>query len=210
MLVTGFDAFGGHVVNPGALVARALHRRQIAGRRIVGAELPTSFTDAPERLDTLLTRYQPVLVICLGLAAGRANLSLERVAINRDDAGMADNRGAQPRDRPAIIGAPDAYLGTLPIEAMQRAMTAAGVPTELSSSAGNFVCNHVFFSLMHRLATTPALHRTRGGFIHLPLLPEQGEPSMPLAQMVHGLRTAIRVALSCNPPASRHTPPKPP
>lgn len=196
ILVTGFDAFGGHAVNPSALVARALHRHQIAGWRIVGAELPTSFAHAPVRLDALLARHRPALVISLGLAAGRAALSLERVAINRDDARTTDNQGAQPPDRPVIPGAPAAYLSTLPIEAMQRAMTAAGAPAELSSSAGTFVCNHTFFGLMHRIATVPALRGTRGGFIHLPLLPEQGEPSMPLAQMVHGLRTGIRAALT--------------
>lgn len=196
VLVTGFDPFGGFTTNPSLQVAHALHGRQVAGCRIVAAELPTVFGAALQQLDRLLTRHGPLLVLCLGLAAGLQTLQLERVAINRDDASSPDNCGAQPVDQPVIAGAPSAYLSTLPLEAMQRAMTAAGVPTATSQGAGSFVCNHVFFGLMHRLATLPALRTTRGGFIHLPLLPEQGEPSMPLAQMVHGVRTGIRTALT--------------
>ena len=195
VLITGFDPFGGHAVNPALLVATALHRRQVARCRIVGAELPTVFATALSQLDRLLARHRPVLVICLGLAAGRASLQLERVAVNRDEAGGPDNSGAQPTGQAVIAGAPCAYLSTLPLEAMQRAMTAAGVPTDTSQSAGSFVCNHVFFGLMHRLATVPELASARGGFIHLPLLSGQGRPCMPLTQMVHGVRTGIRVAL---------------
>ncbi|MCZ2104954.1 MAG: pyroglutamyl-peptidase I [Comamonadaceae bacterium] len=206
VLVTGFDAFGGAASNPSTLVAQALHRRQIAGCRVVGAQLPTVFGAALTCLDALLERHQPSLVICLGLAAERATLQLERVAINREDARIADNRGAQPVDRPVIAGAPAAYLSTLPIEAMVRAMTAAGVPTDTSQSAGTFVCNHVFFGLMHRLATVPALQTARGGFIHLPQLSAPGRAGMPLAQMVHGVRTGIRTAIvaSATPQRSRH------
>ncbi|ODU38927.1 MAG: pyroglutamyl-peptidase I [Comamonas sp. SCN 67-35] len=196
VLVTGFDPFDGYSVNPALLVATALHRRQVARCHIVGAELPTVFATALQRLDQLLARYRPVLVICLGLAAGRATLRLERVAINRDDARRPDNSGAQPTGQAVIDGAPSAYLSTLPLEAMQRAMTAAGVPTDTSQSAGSFVCNHVFFGLMHRLATNPELQGARGGFVHLPLLLGQGRPCMPLTQMVHGIRTGIRVALN--------------
>lgn len=195
VLVTGFDPFGNWAVNPALLVATALHRRQIAHCRVLAATLPTAFGTALARLDPLLQRCQPLLVICLGLAAGRASLQLERVALNRDDARSPDNQGDQPANQTIIEGAPAAYLSTLPIEAMQLAMNAAGVPTDTSQSAGSFVCNHVFFGLMHRLATVPALGGARGGFIHLPLLPEQGSPSMPLAQMVHGVRTGIRAAL---------------
>lgn len=196
VLVTGFDPFDGYSVNSALLVATAMHRRQVAGCRIVGAELPTVFATALQQLDQLLARHRPALVICLGLAAGRATLRLERVAINRDDARRPDNSGAQPTGQAVIEGAPSAYLSTLPLEAMQRAMTAAGVPTDTSQSAGSFVCNHVFFGLMHRLATHPELQGARGGFIHLPLLLGQGRPCMPLAQMVHGVRTGIRVALN--------------
>ncbi len=196
VLLTGFDAFGGDRVNPSWLLARALHRRQIAGHRVVAAQLPTVFGDSVRRLQALLAQHRPALVICLGLAAGRAALSLERIAINVDDARIADNAGAQPIDVPVVARAPAAYFSTLPIKAMQVAIGAAGIPAEVSQSAGTFVCNHVFYALMHRLATEPALRHARGGFVHVPLLPAQGAPNLPLPQMVQGLRIGIRTALT--------------
>jgi pyroglutamyl-peptidase len=139
-----------------------------------------------------------VLVIALGQAAGRCDLSFERVAINLDDARIPDNAGVQPIDRCVIDGAPSAHFSTLPLKAVVAALREQGIPASLSMSAGSFVCNHLFFGLMHRLATRPG---ARGGFVHLPLLPEQaarhpGQPSLPLATMVEGLRLAITVALS--------------
>lgn len=196
VLLTGFDPFGGDALNPSWLIAQALHRRQLAGHRIIAAQLPTVFGDSLTRLNALLAEHGPALVICLGLAATRAAISLERVAINVDDARIADNAGAQPIDSPVIAGAPAAYFSTLPIKAMQQAISWAGVPAEVSQTAGTFVCNHVFYGLMHRLATARGLKRTRGGFIHVPMLPEQGAPSLPLDQMVEGLRVGIRTALT--------------
>ena len=144
VLLTGFDPFGGDALNPSWEIARALHRRQIAGHRVLAAQLPTVFGASLARLDELLAAHRPALVICLGLAAGRAALSLERVAINVDDARIPDNAGAQPVDTPVVAGAPAAYFSTLPIKAMRQAMLAAGVPAEVSQTAGTFVCNHVF------------------------------------------------------------------
>lgn len=196
VLLTGFAPFGGNPTNPSALVARALHGRQIAGHRVHAAELPTAFGAATDSLDALLAEHQPVLVVCLGLASGRAALSLERVAINLDDASIADNAGAQPIDTPVVAGAPAAYFSTLPIKAMAQVLQHTGVPVELSHTAGTFVCNHVFFTLMHRLATVPTLAGARGGFIHVPQLPDMGAPSLPLELMVQGVRTALQVALT--------------
>lgn len=196
VLVTGFDPFGGDALNPSWLIAQALHRRQIGGHRVVAAQLPTVFGDSLKRLNALLAEHRPALVICLGLAASRAAISLERVAINVNDARIADNAGAQPIDTPVVAGAPAAYFSTLPIKAMQAEINWAGIPAEISQTAGTFVCNHVFYGLMHRLATARGLKHTRGGFIHVPMLPEQGDPSLPLAQMVEGLRIGIRTALA--------------
>lgn len=196
VLLTGFDPFGGDALNPSWLIAQALHRRQLAGHRIIAAQLPTVFGDSLTRLNALLAERRPALVICLGLAATRAAISLERVAINVDDARIADNAGAQPIDTPVVAGAPTAYFSTLPIKAMQQAINWAGVPAEVSQTAGTFVCNHVFYGLMHRLATARGLRGTRGGFIHVPMLPEQGAPCLPLDQMVEGLRIGIRTALT--------------
>lgn len=195
VLVTGFDPFGGDSANPSWLAAQALHGRQIAGHRVIAAQLPTVFGASIKVLQALLRRHRPQLVICLGQAGGRAALSLERVAINVNDARIADNAVCQPVDTPVDPGGPAAYFSTLPIKAMMLAVRAEGVAAEVSQTAGTFVCNHVFYALMHEMATRRAHKGTRGGFIHVPWLPEQGTPSMGLEDMVRGLRAAVKCAL---------------
>jgi pyroglutamyl-peptidase len=200
VLVTGFDPFGNADVNPSWVVAQALHGRQIARHRIVAAQLPTVFGLSAKRLAVLLREHRPALVICLGLAAGRSAISLERVAINVNDARIPDNSGAQPVDGPVVEGGPSAYFSGLPVKAMLQAIREAGIAAELSNSAGTFVCNHVFYALMHQLSTRPGLRKVRGGFIHLPCLPEQMATQgvahgMALADMVRGLQAGIRAAL---------------
>ena len=195
VLLTGFDPFGGAARNPSWLAAHALQGRSIAGHRVIAAQLPTVFGSSLRELAGLLKQHRPALVLCLGLAGGRNALSLERVAINLNDARMADNAGEQPIDLAVVPGGPAAYFSSLPIKAMLQALQQAGIAAELSQSAGTFVCNQVFYGLMHALASRRALQQTRGGFMHLPFLPEQGTPSMDLDQMVRGLRIAIRCAL---------------
>jgi pyroglutamyl-peptidase len=205
LLVSGFEPFGGDSVNPSELVAAALHGSvlEAAGRRarVVAQRLPCAFAEARVRLDTAIAECRPVAVLSLGLAAGRAGLSPERVAINLMDARIADNHGAQPRDQPVVPGGPAAYFGTLPAKAMVAAMRAAGAPAELSLSAGSFVCNELFYGLMHQLATRgPA--GCRGGFMHLPLLPAQAagpaglRPSVALDVQVAAVAAALRAVLA--------------
>ncbi len=195
VLLTGFDAFGGARSNPSWLLAQAIEGESLQGHRVVAAQLPTVFGDALQVLDAQLRQQPPALVLCLGLAGGRTGLSLERVAINVDDARIPDNRGARPVDRPVVDGGPAAYFTTLPIKAMLQAVRDAGVPAEVSQTAGTFVCNHVFYGLMHRLAQDPALRRTRGGFLHVPHLQGEGQPAMALEDMARGLRAALVAAL---------------
>lgn len=197
VLVTGFDPFGGDRLNSSWEVAQALHGRDIVGHQVVAGQLPTEFGRSLPALQALLQAHQPRLVVCCGLAGGRAAISLERVAINVQDARIADNAGARPIDEPVVSDpeAPAAYFTSLPIKAMRRAMLQAGIPVEVSQTAGTFVCNHVFYGLMHQLAQGE-LHGVRGGFIHLPWLPGQGTPSMPLQQAVTALHAAIACALA--------------
>ena len=195
VLVTGFDPFGGETLNPSWMAVQCLHGRQIGGHRIVGAQLPTVFGDALDAQEALLLRHRPALAICTGQAGGRAALSLERVAINVDDARIPDNAGAQPVDTPVVAGGPAAYFTTLPIKAMLSALLDQGINAEVSQAAGTFVCNHVFYGLMHALATRAELRHTRGGLIHVPWLPQQGQPSMRLDEIVQGLKVAIECAL---------------
>jgi len=196
VLVTGFDAFGADEINPSWMAVQALHGRIVGGHRLIGARLPTVFGGSLDALRQLLQRHQPELVICTGQAGGRGNMSIERIAININDARIPDNAGAQPVDTPVIAGGPSAYFSTLPIKAILAALLEAGINAEVSQTAGTFVCNHVFYGLMHEIATRPELARMRGGLIHVPWLPGQGQPSMRLAEIVEGLRVAVECALA--------------
>ena len=196
VLLTGFDAFGGASLNPSWLAVQALNGEEVHGHTLLGAQLPTTFEGSLQALTRLLKRHKPVLVICVGQASGRSALSLERIAININDARIADNAGQRPVDTPVVPDGPAAYFGTLPIKAMLRALQQAGVDAEVSQTAGTFVCNHVFYGLMHALATQKGFKRTRGGFIHVPSVPDQATPGMPLADMVRGLRLAVACALA--------------
>jgi len=195
VLVTGFDPFGGSAVNPSWDAVHALHGRSIAGHRVLGAELPTVFGSSLRRLEALMEEHRPRLVICTGQAGGRGAISLERVAINVNDARIPDNAGARPIDLPVVAGGPAAYFTNLPIKAMLQRLLDAGVRAEVSQTAGTFVCNQTFYGLMHLLAR-PVWQDVRGGLIHVPWLPEQGQPSMRLDEIVRGLEIAIACALA--------------
>ena len=190
ILLTGFDPFGGDAHNPSWLIAQALHGQRIAGHQVVAAQLPTVFGQSLQRLQSLLREHQPAITLCLGLAGGRAALSIERIGININDARIPDNCGAQPIDTPVQADGPAAYFASLPIKAMLHAVQRAGVPCEVSQTAGTFVCNHVLYGLMHLLAQGAAPRGARGGFVHVPWLTGQGEPHLPLHGMVRGIHAA--------------------
>ncbi|SEO71002.1 pyroglutamyl-peptidase I [Pseudomonas sp. Snoq117.2] len=195
LLLTGFAPFGGEELNPSWEAVRRLDGERLGDLPVVAAQLPTAFGAALRVLDELLDRHRPTLVVAVGQAGGRAELSLERIAINVDDARIPDNVGRQPIDEPVVPGGPAAYFSTLPIKAMVHALRAAGFPAAVSQTAGTFVCNHVFYGLQHRLQGTGV----RGGFIHIPYLPAQaanqpGAPSMALETLVAGLRLALTCA----------------
>jgi len=199
VLVTGFEPFEKDTVNPSWEVARALDGWHHAGATVHGVCLPCVFDRALASLEAALTMHQPALVVCLGLAGGRTEVSVERVAINVNDARIPDNAGQQPVDTAVVAQAPAAYFATLPIKAIVRDLRAQGFPAAVSNTAGTFVCNHVFYGLMHRLAVQGGT--ARGGFVHLPYLPEQaalhaGAPSMALDTQVQALRALIRTALT--------------
>ena len=197
VLLTGFDPFGGEAINPSQQIVQALHGALVAGHRVVGATLPTEFGAAPATLEKLIARHRPALVLALGQAGGRDGISLERVAINLIDARIPDNAGAQPVDMAVVHDAANAYFSTLPLKAMLQRLRDARIPASLSQTAGTFVCNQVFFALMHALRR----RRARGGFAHVPYLPEQavrhaGAPSLPLATMIEAVRLCLDVALT--------------
>ncbi|MBS0633347.1 MAG: pyroglutamyl-peptidase I [Verrucomicrobia bacterium] len=203
ILITGFEPFGGELRNPSQEIAQALDGRMIGKAQVVGAVLPCVFGESMRELKRLLRVHQPALVLCLGQAGGRADITPERVAINVDDARIPDNAGAQPVDRPIVRGGPAAYWSTLPVKALVAALRKNGVPAAVSQTAGTFVCNHVFYGLMHELSRGKGQGKggaaaVRGGFIHVPFLPEQahdGQPCIELEDMVAAIEIAATVAL---------------
>jgi pyroglutamyl-peptidase len=196
ILLTGFDPFGGEKINPSWEAARALHGRRIGGYRVVARQIPTEFAASLRLLRAALRETAPAIVLGVGQAGGRAQLSLERVAINLQDARIPDNAGAQPIDEPVIAGAPAAYFSTLPLKAMLAALHDAGMPAAISHTAGTYVCNHLAYAMLHWTARKRGV---RAGFIHIPWLPVQaasrhGAASMALEEMVRGLEIALKVA----------------
>lgn len=197
VLVTGFEPFGGEDVNPSWEICRRLPAA--IGRSAIGTLLvPTEFRRAIEVTARAIESAEPALVILLGQAGGRSALCLERVAINVDDARIADNAGWQPVDEPVAPAGPAAYFATVPVKAMTAAIREAGIPAEVSNSAGTFVCNHLFYGVLHFLAASG--RDARAGFIHVPWLESQavgrpGQPAMALATMARGVEAAIAAAL---------------
>ena len=160
---------------------------------VVTAELPTSFVRATRQLRALIAGERPDIVLCVGLAAERDVLSVERVAVNWCHARIADNDGQRPIDKPVVARGPAAYFSTLPVLEIVTALTRAGVRADVSLSAGVFVCNHVFYSLMREAAKGRRGQRIlRAGFVHLPALPIT-HAERALADMVRGLQIVLRV-----------------
>ncbi|UVW29602.1 pyroglutamyl-peptidase I [Massilia sp. H6] len=198
VLLTGFEPFNGATINPAWEAVRALEGWSGEGFRVEVRQLPCVFVEANRALAAMVNALAPQIVIALGQAGGRGEISVERIAINVDDASILDNAGRQPVDRPIHAGAPAAYFSTLPIKSMVAAMRAAGLRAGVSQTAGTFVCNHVFYGLMHHVAT----HPVKAGFIHVPFLPEQAAgradnpASMALADIVAGIRIAVEIAVT--------------
>ena len=189
VLLTGFEPFGTATSNPSGEIVK-----QISGDNIVTAILPVAYAQSAERLLALIAEHKPDVVICLGQAEGRTHISPERIAINLDDARLADNEGVIRIDVPIVAGGPVAYESTLPIKEIVKAINDAGVPAAVSLSAGAFLCNHVFYVAQDYFKGT----RVRSGFVHVPLMDEQagefpGLPTMPLDQMVKAVRTMLEV-----------------
>lgn len=174
-------------------------KKQIGSVAVHTVELPTSYALSAGVLRKAIDEVQPEIVLCIGQAGGRTELCLERVAINVQDARIRDNDGRQPIDVAVVAGGPAAHFATLPIKACVAAMREAGLPAAVSNTAGTFVCNHIFYELMDMVQdASPAV---RGGFLHIPYVPEQasrlgGAPSMALADIVRGIEIILEVSAS--------------
>lgn len=203
ILLTGFEPFDGALVNPSEKIAALLDGTQIDRTRIVSALLPVDRRAGPQTLLAAVEQHHPDAVLCLGQASGRAVLSIERVAVNWLDYRIPDNSGELVTDEPILPGAPAAYFTTLPTRAIYTALYSAGIPAELSMSAGTYLCNQVLYLLLDHLARSAP--STMAGFLHLPALPEQAAtaqrtiPSMALETALAGVRTALETIAARQP-----------
>lgn len=196
VLLTGFDPFGGESVNPSWQAVHALDGQVIEGHRVTAVQLPTAFKASLEILSKALDEHAPRVVVAVGQAGGRDGMSLERVAINVNDARIPDNAGDQPVDMPVVADGPAAYFTRLPIKAALQALTREGIAAHVSQTAGTYVCNHVFYGLMHALRNHPDI---RGGFVHVPWSPQQAaqhqQPGMALDMVERALSVIVATTL---------------
>ncbi len=193
LLLTAFDPFGGEAVNP-ALEAVKMVRPVVSAVEVVKLEVPTVFGKAIHTVEQAVADIQPDVVLCIGQAGGRFDITIERVAINIDDARIADNEGNQPIDRSIAVDGPPAYFSTLPIKAVVDTLRKQGLPASVSNTAGTFVCNHLMYGVLHTAAAQPK--PMKAGFIHVPFIPSQvvsrpNVPSMALSDIVRALEAAI-------------------
>ena len=188
LLITGFDPFDGATINPSWEAVKLLPDT-IGEYEIHKLQIPTVFGLAPRTVLEAAEKLQPDVIISVGQAGTRPAITPERIGINVRDARITDNAGISPKDESIVPDGPDGYFSTLPVKAMIAAISDAGIPASISNTAGTFVCNDVLYSLLHHFAGTD----TRCGFIHVPWLPEQGEPSLPLETTAKALEIAISV-----------------
>ena len=197
ILVTGFERFGPHTVNPSQELAKLLDGRRIGNCAVAGAVLPVHHFETARHVSLLLAEMAPVAVVHLGLAEGRARLALERVALNVMDYRLPDNAGYRAEGEPCAPEGPAAYLASLPLPEILAALTAEGIPAYVSNTAGTYLCNQTLYSTLHEIALRELT--ARAGFVHLPLLPTMvaasglDQPSMDLPLMLRGVETALRV-----------------
>ena len=198
ILVTGFDPFDNETINPAYEAVKQLPQ-MIGNFNIVKLEIPTVFHQSLKVLEEAIDKYKPRLVMCIGQAGGSDHIAIERIAINCDDARIPDNKGNQPIDETIIIGADTAYITELPIKSITENINKEGISAKVSNSAGTFVCNHLYFGLLHYICEKDAI---KGGFIHVPYIPEQvlGKdlPSMKLEDITKAIEIAIMTSLESN------------
>lgn len=200
VLLTGFDPFGGEPVNP-AEEAIKMVSSNINGAEVVKITIPTVMTKSVEAIDKAIQEYNPDIVISVGQAGGRFDITPERVAINMDDFRIEDNEGNQVIDKTIKEDGQAAYFSNLPIKAMVKHINENNIPASVSNSAGTFVCNHVMYGILYMI--DKKYPNIKGGFIHIPYMTSQiinkkNTPFMSLEEIVRGLELAIEACTLYN------------
>lgn len=189
LLITGFEAFGGEMINPSWDAVRRLPD-VICDFSITKLCLPVVFGEAPEKTIAAAKDLAPDVILCIGQAGGRAAVTPEMIGINLRHASIPDNNGNQPSDDEIIKGGDKAYFSTLPVRKIAENIKSKGIAAQVSYSAGAYVCNDLLYSLLAHFNGT----KTEVGFIHVPYSDEQQKenmPSMPLDTIVSALIAAI-------------------
>ena len=187
LLITGFEPFGGESINPSWEAVCRLPS-EIGEYSLTKLLIPVIFGEAAEKVISEAEKICPDAILCIGEAGGRDAVTPELVGINLRYAKIPDNGGNQPMDEPIIAGGENAYFSTLPIRKMAEAVSAYGIPSRVSYSAGTYVCNDVIYTLLSHFQGSG----TRVGFIHVPYIKEQNKnPSMDIEDIVRALAVAI-------------------
>ena len=200
ILVTGFDPFGGEPINPAIESVKRLPDN-IAGAEIIKLEIPTVRKKSLEKIEKAINEYNPDVILSIGQAGGRFDISIERVGINLDDFRIPDNEGNQIIDEPVFPDGENSYFVKLPVKAMVQNVQKNNIPASVSYTAGTFVCNHVLYGVMYLIEKK--YKGKKSGFIHIPFLPQQvvdkrNMPSMELDTIVKGLTAAIEAIVKNN------------
>lgn len=194
LVLTGFEPFGDHSENPSRLIVRRLAAEGVVGVELVTEELPTIFGEAAARVTALMDRHKPDLLLMVGVAGNRTVISVERIGLNFDDTARPDNAGKAAEARPIRAGGPLARMATLPLVVMRDAISATGLPVEISNHAGTYVCNHVLYAALHHAEETGMA--TKVGFLHVPqILGATAKSSMSVDDLVIATRAAIGAAI---------------
>ena len=193
VLITGFDPFGGESINPAWEAVKGI-KGNIGEIEVSKLQIPTVFKKSSELLFKEIEKINPDVVICVGQAGGRYDISIERIGSNIDDGRIADNEGNQPIDTEIYEDGENAYFTNLPIKAMVEEIKGAKIPASVSNTAGTFVCNHIMYSLLYYINKNNL--NIKGGFIHVPFIPEQvvekkNMPYMEISTITKGLEKAI-------------------
>ena len=197
ILVTGFEPFNDEKINPSLETIKKLDN-EIMGAKIIKLKLPTIFGKSINILENVLEKEKPDVVISIGLAGGRENITIERVAINISDSRIPDNEGNKPIDEIIFEDGDNAYFSNLPIKKIVEEMRKENIPAAISNTAGTYVCNHIMYGLLYNI--DKKYPNMKGGFIHIPYIPEQviekNAPSMSLDNIVKAINIAIKTILS--------------
>ena len=196
ILLTGFDPFGDDKINPSIELVKRIDEK-IDSAQIFKIEIPTVFKKSGEILEENIKKIRPDVILSIGQAGGRSAISLERIAINIDDARIFDNLGEKPIDEKIRINGENAYFSNLQIKKIVEEIKKENIPAEISNSAGTFVCNHLMYEALY---LAKKYKNIRAGFIHIPYLPEQvinktNIPSMDLENSLKAINIAIKTII---------------